>query len=214
MVRLLSYISLSISIASMLGCNRGGVDSSHSTITIRSPAHLNSMSLPTGQIVCYGINISGGNLRAPANTCGPASALNAGFIPSGQDITANVPRDQIIQVDLYAYLEPSGVNVPCPTWNVAMSGSNLSNVYLLGSALNVSTTNASTDVTITENYTGTNIVSQMNLPTSCTGNGTTAPTPFALGAGGGIATGTAVQMNARVGRPAVMTSAAVKLTVQ
>lgn len=203
---------------SLAACNRMGTNpNSMSTITIQAPKHLLAQ-VPSGQVACYAINIYGGNLvTSSGGSCGPDMGITAGYVTSGQTVSATVPMNQTITIDLYMYLEPVGTNKPCPGFS--FSSTLLPNTYFIGEASNVLTNSAQVDVNITANYTGQSVVQTMRLPASCTAgaSGPVPPSHYSIDAGGvQTSTATGLKLNARVGAPTktgTLTGTGYKLTI-
>jgi hypothetical protein len=212
-------IAFILSIFTAMACNRHGEDKTMSIITIASPGHLRNQ-LPAGRVACYGINIKGKDLTSvPASSCAPEMGITGGFVKAGAEISAAVPKGKVIDVELYAFIEPTGVTAPCPTFDGGFNKTNISNVYLVGKAKGVSVDKDEVQVNISQNYTGQNVIASNSLPATCASNNgfSNGQSNFHIDAGRVHATGTGFQMNARVGATRTvntMTGSGYKLLVR
>lgn len=153
-----------------VACNRNGKSDGVSFLTIQTPnmnriasSHMRN-PFPLGKIQCYGISVRGGGISATLpNQCTPETGLLAGFVSSGQTLTAQVPKGISITVDLYLYLAPSGSS--CPNMTAPLPDGLAPDIYLVASVPNVSTANETTTVDIPFTFNGVNIT--QSGATSC-----------------------------------------------
>lgn len=171
-VRILSLILFAFGF-SLVACSRQA-QFTQSQISITAPnilkAKLASDPMPTDRVACYGVNIKGAGSAAAANSCSPETAMLVGFVASGQNLTASVSKGSTLGIELYLYLEPPGVNIPCPHLQAAFGADQLLNSYLVGTASGVAVTQDQVEVDIEANFPGVaqNVAAQMSLPSSCT----------------------------------------------
>src|SRR5690606_27352661 len=108
-----------------LGCQRQA--SQTSTITIRVPKAANmsrksggvgSMAaLPSDRKSCYAVSVTGpGITMSPSHICAPPTGLRAGFVEPGAMIEMQVPKGKDRKIELFAFLQSPGQDLPCPVF--------------------------------------------------------------------------------------------------
>ncbi len=206
MVRLLVLTSFSI-IA--LGCSRPISESSFSTVSIQMPKGLNKLgalaAMPGDRKACYGINVTGPNIPTrKGNICSPVTGIIAGFAEPGAVLETQVPKGRDRKIELLAFLQDVGQNIPCPLFGAAMSVKQITNTYSVATVFNVDMSGDVTVVEMTADFPGTSnhIAQQQSLPLSCgSADGPNIP-GFHVSAGSETATGGGFRMVSRTGRPA------------
>jgi hypothetical protein len=192
-----------------VACGRG-VNENSSSITIRAPTSLRPagvgtlVALPTNRTACYGINVKGAGSATVGNSCSPETGLLAGFVTSGQDIKAAVPKGLTISIELILFLAPIG-QTTCPALVPAFALDQLGSMYIVGTASNISTSENDTVVTIDATFPGLtqNIAEQLSMSPTCRAAARESiPNPNSISAGAQTLSGTGVVMSARAGKPA------------
>jgi hypothetical protein len=208
MVRLRRLSVVIISSCVLAACNRNGKLDSESVVSIQVP-HAGRMlsSIPLGRTQCFGINVTGNGIT-PTNGdgCTPQSGILAGYVSAGGIVSANVPKNLTVNIDLYLYLLPQGQGA-CPGLSASIPSSQLGDTFLIGSATGVSTANDTTNVNIVANYpsNGANITQQLNMSATCQALAipSGAVTPFTVSSGAASLSGTAgsstIHLDSRVG---------------
>lgn len=186
---------------------------STSTITIQLPSRQATTqkvgafaALPANRKPCFGVNVLAGDIKeTPASTCSPRTGIIAGFAEAGQTLEVTVPRGDGRDFELYMYLMAENDNSACPAMLAPFSPAQLSKIYYLGATTNVGLHSDTVDVTINASFSSlTNTVAnQNNYPTSCIVADVTQTVPrFHVSSGAQVATGGAMKLSARVGKPA------------
>lgn len=207
MVRLLMMTSLSIF---ALGCTRPMSESSFSTVSIQMPKGLNKLgalaAMPGDRKACYGVNVTGPNIPTKkGNSCSPVTGVIVGFAEPGAVMEAQVPKGRDRKIELLAYLQDVGQNIPCPLFGAAMTVKQVTNTYAVGTVYNVDMSGDITVVEITADFPGTanHIAQQQSLPLTCgsLADGQNRP-GFHISGGMETASGGGFRMISRTGRPA------------
>lgn len=162
-----------------LGCQRD-MSGGKSSITIRVPEAHNKLSktggvgamaaMPSNRKACYGINVTGPGIPINSASCGPQSGILAGFVEPGATVEVSVPKGEGRTIELYAYLQNVGDNLPCPALGASLPAAHLLNTYSVGTATNVAMTAESTVVYIDASFPGVtnHLASTLSLPSTCT----------------------------------------------
>jgi len=201
-----------ICVSFSLGCSRQVEQGGRSVITIRVPSAKNTFNksggvgamsaMPSDRKACYGINVTGPGIQGPSNMCHPSAGIMAGFVEPGVEVSVEVPKGPNRTIELVAYLQNTGDNLPCPGYSPNMPPARLAATYKVGSAV-TDVTGPTTEVTITADFPGlaNTVASQLSLPASCTVAATpTNNTPgFDVLSGGGFANAGTINLSARIG---------------
>ena len=204
----------------LLGCQRQ-VEKTSSTITIQIPEKMSAMAaMPANRKACYGVNVTALDLpTSPANACAPPTSLRGGFVAAGSSIEMAVPKGLNRKVELFAYLQGIGQNLPCPLFGATLSATHLLNTYVVASATGVDMMNDVTVVELTADYPGdsNHIAQQFSLPASCTASvGGSGSPRFYVSVDQRVATGGGIKLLGGVGRPArgVASGGGIKLVTE
>jgi hypothetical protein len=213
MARRLFAILFCVSFA-ILGCQREGKKNSSSISIVVPPAAnshnktggIGSMStMPSDRKACYGVIISGPGLTPqPANACSPPAAIRAGFVEPGATIEISVPKGSNRTVELFAFLQASGLDQPCPAFNPSLSAAQIAATYKLDSVSSIDMSGEVTRVTLNANFPGVanNYAVAMGLPATCTADSASPGNPnFSISNGRGVASNGAITLYGAVGRP-------------
>ncbi len=141
-------------------------------------------AMPANQKACYGVVVTGAGIpQPPANACLPPLGLHAGFAEPGGTLELEVPRGSNRKIELYAYIQNVGQNIPCPAFLIGLAPAEITKTYLVGTANNIDMSAETTVVDIAASFPGVanHIASQLAMPAACTGGGG--------GGGGGVAGG-------------------------
>jgi len=181
------------------GCKRSPVDGSSSVIRIQAPHSFGkgvnqslSGGMPTDRKACYGVIVNGSGIAvATANSCSLTSGIVAGFAEPGAQLAVEVPKGPSRTIDLYAFLQDVGQDLPCSTFSASLSATQLLKTYKIGSATNINMFDNEVVVEITASFPGLsqNIAVQNSMSVSCTNiaGGSVAKPPFHVSAGAGLA---------------------------
>lgn len=201
---------------SVSGCNRGDSAGS-SRIRIQVPKSLSGFAksgsvsamevLPTGRKVCWGATIRGSGLSdlAAGDVCALKAGLTMGFVEAGGILEAAVPRGADRRVDLFAFIQPTGSNEPCPNFNVRLPSFVLVNTYAMGFQDKIDMTGTETQVTIAASFPGlsSNIASTAAMPAACTSGNVARGVPFNghISSGANVVQATSgFKLKAKIGR--------------
>lgn len=211
MVRLLVLI---LSASFVIGCSRSVPESSFSSVSIQVPKGLNKIgslaAMPSNQKACYGVNVTGPGIpNSRGNTCSPNTGIIGGFAEPGAVLETSVPKGRDRKIELFAYLQPVGQNLPCPKFGKSMSVSQTTNTFVVGTVYNVDMSGDVTVVEITADFPGltNHIAQQQSLALNCgTSDGQNRP-GFHVSGGAQTASGGGFRMISRAGRPTGQQSA-------
>lgn len=202
---------------SATGCNRGDSAGS-SRIRIQVPKSLSGFAksgsvtamevLPTGRKVCWGATIRGTGLTdlAAGDICALKAGLTMGFVEAGGILEAAVPRGTDRRVDLFAFIQPTGSNEPCPNFNVRLPASILVNTYAMGFQDKIDMSGNETQVTIAASFPGisSNVATVSAMPSTCTSGNVARGVPvlgiISSGAQVAVDPGNGISLKARIGR--------------
>lgn len=207
-VRLLILILCALTF--VLGCSRE-VKKKTSSIVIQAPPAGDPLTktggvgalaaMPTDRKVCYGINVTGPGIiiNAP-NSCSIKSGLLVGFVEPGSTVSVNVPKGSSRKVELFAYLQAVGTNLPCPLLGPALPADLLGSTYLVGVAEGIELSDQEVVVTITASFPGMaqNIAQTFAMPSTCASNSTKI-SGASVASAAGVAIGTGMKLMYRVG---------------
>lgn len=210
-----------------LGCQRD-IAKSGSTLTIQAPQALNSMNksggvgalaaMPTNRKACYGVNVSGpGIFSHQTDSCSLMVGMMAGFIEPGEMIELKVPKGEGRRVELYAYLQDPGQNLPCPEFTKSLTPMQVTHIFQVGLATGVNNSGEKTEVEIVASFPGvTNyLAQQLAMPATCSsGVVVNVNRPgFQVSSGQRVATGGTVKLIGRLGRagPGTTTGGGIRL---
>lgn len=199
--------------------------STKSTISIRAPAAANKVgamsAIPVNRKACYGVSITGpGITNVPTSSCSPETGIVAGFVNPGALIEAEVPQGSNREIKLFVFLQQVGEDNPCPQMGGAFASSQLSQIYFVGSASDITLASEVQTVDIVASFPGEsqNIAVTSSMPSSCTaGTPATNLRGFRVSSASQVATGAGIKMVGRIGRPeqaGLLTGAGIKLKVK
>lgn len=197
-----------------LGCQRD-MSGGRSTLSIQVPAAANTLNksggvgamatMPAGRKACYGVVVSGGGLNDHSATCGPKGSVFAGFVEPGGTVSVSLDKGKGRTVELFAFLENAGQDVPCPQLGPNLPAAQILNTFKVGSVSNVDMTAEVTEITITASFPGLSntIAQELALPTSCSSSSTAGAGPpgFSISSGRSAATGTGYTLLGGFGKP-------------
>lgn len=125
-------------------------------------------NFPETSEICYGVNITATDLPSKDISCGPKLGLTAGFVPSGSEVSLEVPSGDNRNIDLYMYL-PLGGEVCPDTENSKIDPSLL---FKVSSKTNVSLNASEVVLEMPVEFPGYDhsVFDDMNLPLSCLDN--------------------------------------------
>ena len=190
------------------GCSRKEKNTK-STVSIRAPSanKVGAMSaMPSNRKACYGVSINGpGITNLPATSCSPETGIVVGFVEAGALIEAEVPQGSNREIKLFVFLQNVGEDNPCPEMGASFSSAQLSQIYMVGSAANLTLESEVQTVEIVASFPGEsqNIAVTSSMPSTCTA-GTPASNGlrgFKISTASQVVTGTGIKMMGRVGRP-------------
>lgn len=206
MVRLLVLI---LSLAFATGCSRSVPENSFSSVSIQVPKGLNKIgslaAMPPNQKACYGVNVSGPGIPSSrGNTCSPYTGIVGGFAEPGAVLETSVPKGRDRKIELLAYLQPVGQNLPCPKLGKSMSATQATSTFVVGTVYNVDMSSDITVVEITADFPGltNHIAQQQSLPLTCGPNDGQNRPGFHVSGGMATASDGVYRMISRTGRPA------------
>ncbi len=162
-------------------------------------------ALPSDRKACYAVSVTGpGITMSPSHICAPPTGLRAGFVEPGAMIEMQVPKGKDRKIELFAFLQSPGQDLPCPVFAAIIPPSQLTSIYKIGSAFPVDTSNDVTVVEITADFPGlsNHLAQQLSLPMACTAQpGQQNPPGFSVTLGRQIATGGGIKLIGGAGRP-------------
>lgn len=197
--------------ATLLACQRK-VSGDLTTVSIQVPRAENHLqktggvgamsTMPNDRKACYGINVTGpGIITQQGSSCSPVTGLLGGFVEPGSNVEVQVPKGTDRKIELYAFLEAPGENVPCPQLVPNLSSSQLIHTYLIGTASAIDTSPDVVTVDITASFPGlsTNLAQQLSLPATCAPVATDTSPHFRVTSGRQVSTGGGLKMIGVVG---------------
>ncbi len=197
----------------LAGCDRGAKKDS-SSIVIQAPNAGNPYTktggvgalaaMPTDRKVCYGVNVTAPDIAVTApNECSFRAGLLAGFVEPGATVELSVPKGSGRKVELYAFLQAVGENLPCPVLGPTLPADKLVSTYLVGVAEGINLQGDQVSVSIHASFPGLsqNIAQTLTFPSSCTAGAapSAAHRSYFVSAATGTATGTGLKLKYRAG---------------
>ncbi len=205
----------------LLSCTRQVKDTSN--VSIQTPNSSSGIgtfaAMPASRKACYLVNITGPGISSGANSCHPQLGAAAGSVTLNQTLSLDVSKGINRTVDLYAYLQNVGEDLPCPTATEFFSAARLQNIYLVAQKTNVTLASSTEVISLTLNYPGdaNTIVVQNSYSASCYALNTANPYGFQISTSKGLSTGAGTKLYGRVGRPstgAILTGTGIQLRVK
>ena len=162
----------------LISCQRAVEDTA--SLKIKLPAAesfskgVGAFSQISSSLVCYVANVTGPGIQENLKSCDIKRGVFAGSAAPGSELSVTVPTGSNRKVEIFGILRNSSSD-PCPNvqtgWPV-----NLDKVYFLGEATSVDVRPPTTtvDITVTLPDQSQNILTQFNMPSTCTSVAATA----------------------------------------
>lgn len=170
----MKYVVIFINLIFFISCTRTAQNNEKSILKFdfSKVQYKNSVlannNFPETSEICYGVNITSADLPSKDISCGPRLGLTAGFVPSGSEVSLEVPSGDNRNIDLYMYLPLGGE--ACP--GVENSKIDPSLLFKVSSKPNVSLNSAEVVFEMPVEFPGYDhsVFDDMNLPMSCLDN--------------------------------------------
>lgn len=166
----MKYVIIIFNLCLLISCTRTASNNSKSTLKFdfSKVQYKNSVlasSFPEATEICYGVNVTAQDIPSRSLSCGPTLGLTAGFVPSGSEVSLDVPSGENRNVDLYMYLPKTGQGCP----STESSKIDTTNLFKVSSKSNVALNSTEVILEMPVAFPGYDhsVFDDMNLPSSC-----------------------------------------------